>query len=331
MLSLRNAEKILGYLNTNVLSHDLIPPHVNFSHLTAKDYNEMYRVIMTVKEGHFKELGLDACLLEDELDKVPGGIPNRRSRSPCPLPVPGRSYFIWVAPGTWIWRNCFYRPSIGMGIPFPCGLPSAQGSFLGCRNGLPIVSLTATSSLPGWGAGVDFCFLQELFSGTRETWGLQGHAGFVSDMLLLSFWPLSPKQSVQGTGLAFIAFTEAMTHFPASPFWSVMFFLMLINLGLGSMIGTMSGITTPIIDTFKVRKEVFTGEVFCILLGKGWRFPSALGVIPEERGYGGGVPGPVNRGNGPPASTREGLASPLSALLTVPVCSLQSAAASSPL
>ncbi|CAM9834272.1 unnamed protein product [Bubo scandiacus] len=139
-----NAEKILGYLNTNVLSHDLIPPHVNFSHLTAKDYNEMYRVIMTVKEGHFKELGLDACLLEDELNK-----------------------------------------------------------------------------------------------------------------------------SVQGTGLAFIAFTEAMTHFPASPFWSVMFFLMLINLGLGSMIGTMSGITTPIIDTFKVRKEVFTvgSCIFAFVVG----------------------------------------------------------------
>ncbi|XP_065259673.1 sodium-dependent neutral amino acid transporter SLC6A17 isoform X2 [Emys orbicularis] len=125
-----NTEKILGYLNTHVLSHDLIPPHVNFSHLTAKDYSEMYQVIMTVKEDHFKELGLDPCLLEDELNK--------------------------------------------------------------------------------------------------------------------------------GTGLAFIAFTEAMTHFPASPFWSVMFFLMLINLGLGSMIGTMAGITTPIIDTFKVRKEVFT-------------------------------------------------------------------------
>lgn len=71
--------------------------------------------------------------------------------------------------------------------------------------------------------------------------------------------PPSP-QSVQGTGLAFIAFTEAMTHFPASPFWSVMFFLMLINLGLGSMIGTMTGITTPIIDTFKVPKEIFTGN-----------------------------------------------------------------------
>lgn len=67
-------------------------------------------------------------------------------------------------------------------------------------------------------------------------------------------------QAVQGTGLAFIAFTEAMTHFPASPFWSVMFFFMLINLGLGSMIGTMTGITTPILDVYKVQKEILTGK-----------------------------------------------------------------------
>lgn len=69
-------------------------------------------------------------------------------------------------------------------------------------------------------------------------------------------------QAVQGTGLAFIAFTEAMTHFPASPFWSVMFFLMLINLGLGSMFGTIEGIITPVVDTFKVRKEILTGEIW---------------------------------------------------------------------
>uniref|UniRef100_A0A8C6KX43 Transporter n=1 Tax=Nothobranchius furzeri TaxID=105023 RepID=A0A8C6KX43_NOTFU len=66
------------------------------------------------------------------------------------------------------------------------------------------------------------------------------------------------NKAVQGTGLAFIAFTEAMTHFPASPFWSVMFFLMLINLGLGSMFGTIEGILTPLIDAFKVRKEFLT-------------------------------------------------------------------------
>lgn len=110
---------------------------------------------------------------------------------------------------------------------------------------------------------------------------MQGLAGCVPDMFLLIFWSFlsPPEQSVQGTGLAFIAFTEAMTHFPASPFWSVMFFLMLINLGLGSMIGTMSGITTPIIDTFKVRKEVFTGEVFspAASWGRGGGSPLPLG------------------------------------------------------
>ncbi|XP_061629950.1 sodium-dependent neutral amino acid transporter B(0)AT2 [Phyllopteryx taeniolatus] len=72
------------------------------------------------------------------------------------------------------------------------------------------------------------------------------------------------NKAEQGTGLAFIAFTEAMTHFPASPFWSVMFFLMLVNLGLGSMFGTIEGILTPLIDTFKVRKELLT--VGCCVL-----------------------------------------------------------------
>ncbi|XP_076841055.1 sodium-dependent neutral amino acid transporter B(0)AT2 [Brachyhypopomus gauderio] len=66
------------------------------------------------------------------------------------------------------------------------------------------------------------------------------------------------NKAVQGTGLAFIAFTEAMTHFPGSPFWSVMFFLMLVNLGLGSMFGTIEGIITPLVDTFKLRKEILT-------------------------------------------------------------------------
>uniref|UniRef100_A0AAZ3RX33 Transporter n=1 Tax=Oncorhynchus tshawytscha TaxID=74940 RepID=A0AAZ3RX33_ONCTS len=136
---MENGEKILGYLNSNVLSHDLIPPHVNFSQLSTVDYAEIYAVIKTVKEGSFAELSLDPCVLEDELNK-----------------------------------------------------------------------------------------------------------------------------SVQGTGLAFIAFTEAMTHFPASPFWSVMFFFMLINLGLGSMIGTMTGITTPVLDTYKVQKELFT--VCCCII-----------------------------------------------------------------
>lgn len=66
----RNAEKILSYLNTGVLSKELVPPHINFSHLSAQDYSEMYGVIKTVKEDSFGQLGLDPCILEDELNKV---------------------------------------------------------------------------------------------------------------------------------------------------------------------------------------------------------------------------------------------------------------------
>ncbi|XP_026168345.1 sodium-dependent neutral amino acid transporter B(0)AT2 [Mastacembelus armatus] len=97
---------------------------------------------------------------------------------------------------------------------------------------------------------------------------IKGKVGDEDEFQKLGLEPCSIEdelnKAVQGTGLAFIAFTEAMTHFPASPFWSVMFFLMLVNLGLGSMFGTIEGILTPLIDTFKVRKEFLT--VGCCVL-----------------------------------------------------------------
>ncbi|MBN3316156.1 S6A15 protein, partial [Atractosteus spatula] len=135
----QNTEKIVALLGSGILSNNLIPQHINFSHVSSADYYQMIDIIKGVKENDYTSLGLDSCSIEDELNKA-----------------------------------------------------------------------------------------------------------------------------VQGTGLAFIAFTEAMTHFPASPFWSVMFFLMLVNLGLGSMFGTIEGIITPIVDTFKVRKEFLT--VGCCLL-----------------------------------------------------------------
>ncbi|XP_040289681.1 sodium-dependent neutral amino acid transporter B(0)AT2-like isoform X1 [Bufo bufo] len=76
------------------------------------------------------------------------------------------------------------------------------------------------------------------------------------------------NKGVEGTGLAFIAFTEAMTRFPASPFWSLLFFLMLLNLGLSTMFGNMQGIITPLLDNFtclRKRKTLFT--IFCCIFG----------------------------------------------------------------
>uniref|UniRef100_A0A8C2D0K0 Transporter n=1 Tax=Cyprinus carpio TaxID=7962 RepID=A0A8C2D0K0_CYPCA len=75
------------------------------------------------------------------------------------------------------------------------------------------------------------------------------------------------SQGVEGTGLAFIAFTEAMALFPASPFWSTLFFLMLLNLGLSTMFGTMQGILTPLMDNFRVlgRHKTMLTVCSCIL------------------------------------------------------------------
>ncbi len=73
-----------------------------------------------------------------------------------------------------------------------------------------------------------------------------------------------------------------MTLFPGSPFWSALFFLMLLNLGLSTMFGTMAGILTPLTDTFKTlrnHKFLFTGNivVFFIL----FRFWLSLGFNPQ--------------------------------------------------
>uniref|UniRef100_H2YE65 Transporter n=1 Tax=Ciona savignyi TaxID=51511 RepID=H2YE65_CIOSA len=70
----------------------------------------------------------------------------------------------------------------------------------------------------------------------------------------------SQLKASQGTGLAFIVFTEAIINMPGSPVWSVLFFMMLLSLGLGSMFGTVEGVVTPLFDLgLKVPKPILTG------------------------------------------------------------------------
>ncbi|KAJ3608833.1 hypothetical protein NHX12_023363 [Muraenolepis orangiensis] len=63
-------------------------------------------------------------------------------------------------------------------------------------------------------------------------------------------------QSVSGTGLAFIAFTEAVIEMPGSQVWAVLFFVMLFSLGLSSMFGTIEGILSPLHDLKLVPKWI---------------------------------------------------------------------------
>jgi solute carrier family 6 amino acid/orphan transporter-like 15/16/17/18/20 len=56
-------------------------------------------------------------------------------------------------------------------------------------------------------------------------------------------------QAASGTGLAFIIFTQAIVEFgPSAPFWSIIFFMMLLSLGMGSEFGTIEGFTASIYD-----------------------------------------------------------------------------------
>ncbi|XP_033837410.1 solute carrier family 6 member 19b [Periophthalmus magnuspinnatus] len=81
------------------------------------------------------------------------------------------------------------------------------------------------------------------------------------------------SEGVEGTGLAFIVFTEAITKMPISPLWSILFFIMLFCLGLSSMFGNIEGVLVPIQD-LKIfpktwPKEAVTGVtcLFCCLVG----------------------------------------------------------------
>ncbi|XP_054620657.1 sodium-dependent neutral amino acid transporter B(0)AT1-like [Dunckerocampus dactyliophorus] len=56
------------------------------------------------------------------------------------------------------------------------------------------------------------------------------------------------SEGVEGTGLAFIVFTEAITKMPASPVWSVLFFIMLFCLGLSTLFGNIEGVVVPLKD-----------------------------------------------------------------------------------
>lgn len=94
-------------------------------------------------------------------------------------------------------------------------------------------------------------------------------------------WGLSPNcslkhqlsEAAEGTGLAFIVFTQAIVSLPGAPFWAVLFFTMLLSLGLGSQIGLLEGMLCTLfdIDIFKrLRKQYVTGMHGCFFSAFLW-------------------------------------------------------------
>ena len=70
--------------------------------------------------------------------------------------------------------------------------------------------------------------------------------------------------SAQGTGFAFIVMADVFTKIPGAPFWSALFFMMLLSLGLGSQIGILEGVVSTLFDqpSLKhVKKPILVGCV----------------------------------------------------------------------
>ncbi|MEE6496603.1 hypothetical protein FKM82_002432 [Ascaphus truei] len=86
-------------------------------------------------------------------------------------------------------------------------------------------------------------------------------AGFAIFSILghMAFKAQKPVKDVVDSGfaLAFIAYPEALSQLPVAPLWSILFFFMLLTLGLDSQFASVETITTTIHDAYpKVMKKM---------------------------------------------------------------------------
>ncbi|XP_062601592.1 sodium-dependent dopamine transporter-like [Saccostrea cucullata] len=83
------------------------------------------------------------------------------------------------------------------------------------------------------------------------------------------------KVATEGPGLVFVVYPAAIATLPAAPFWSIIFFLMLLTLGLDSSFGGSEAIITAISDEFPVlrkHREIFVGALFSLYMIVGLAF-----------------------------------------------------------
>ncbi len=90
----------------------------------------------------------------------------------------------------------------------------------------------------------------------------------------------------QGVGLAFVAYPAALSRLPYAPLWSVVFFLMLITLGFGTILTVAETIVSTLVDFWpeKLQKRKLTVLAFVCLIMFLCGLPMCTGVC-ERRWF----------------------------------------------
>ncbi|KAL9985278.1 hypothetical protein ACROYT_G007658 [Oculina patagonica] len=167
--------------------------------------------------------------------------------------------------------------SVGVGFGTLIAMSSYNPIHNNCRRDAIFISLTdsltsvfaaiVVFSVLGFKAHDSYDECLRLYGGVNST-NLPPGMTLEKKCHDLEYWL---SESFQGPGLTFIAFTEAILKLPLSPLWSVLFFSMLLSLGLGSMFGILEGVLNSLHDQklIPLRKEILTGLTcfLCMVVG----------------------------------------------------------------
>ncbi|KAL3852860.1 hypothetical protein ACJMK2_016469 [Sinanodonta woodiana] len=101
------------------------------------------------------------------------------------------------------------------------------------------------------------------------------------------------KVAADGAGLAFVVYPDAVTSLPAPPFWSILFFLMLITLGLDSQFAMVETVLTGTMDQYpylRSKKTFIIFSICCIffILGLPLTCPGGMYLLQLMDNYVGG-------------------------------------------
>ena len=72
------------------------------------------------------------------------------------------------------------------------------------------------------------------------------------------------KVAKAGPGLAFIAYPEGVASMPGAPFWSCLFFIMLLLLGLDTQFGMMETVISGLSDEFPILGKTFKRKMLFV-------------------------------------------------------------------